>query len=506
VDLDAHAVADGHTLTADVCVVGAGPVGLTLADALRRRGRTVAVVESGRHPASAAHDDLNIADVHGPLGQDLRVTRVRGVGGTANVWNTTAYRSVWAKVVPLDPIDYQARDWIESSGWPFDEEEMRRWYARAHLACGIGPFDYSDERWRDAAHPSLDLHGGLLSDAAYQCVEASRFTVELPALLRETPNVTLLRGATVTGFDRDADGAIRSARWRSITGIGGTVRATSFVLAMGGIENARMLLVDARARGDASAEASWTGRGFMGHPRDVTIDLMTRAPVLELVPGFYTPHRGPDGVTVLGRLALCSTVQRELETSNASVQLVNYDEMRRIAVEDWQERWRWVPLRAVRKLSRLALPVFAKARRTARGTRYRVIINLEERPHRDNRVVLTEAVDALGMPRAALHWRWHEGDERSRVAIRQVVVGELLRLGLGRVRVRADRPLDPDAHHHVGTTRMHLEPSLGVVDADCRVHGERNLFVVGSSVFPTAGWANPTLTAIAIGLRCAERL
>lgn len=505
-DLDAHIVADGHALTADVCVVGAGPVGLTVADALRRRGRTVAIVESGHHPGSAPHDDLNIAEVHGPLGQDLRATRVRGVGGTANVWNTTAYGSLFGKVVPLDPIDYQAREWVESSGWPFDEHEMRPWYERAHAACGIGPFDYSDSRWHDATHPSLDLRGGILGDDAYQCVPASRFTVELPALLRTTPTVTLLHGATVTGFDRDSAGSVAQVRWRGLTGTGGTVRAKSVVLALGGIENARLLLADARARGDSSADASWLGRGFMGHPRDLTIDLATRHPVLELVPGFYTPHRGPGDVVVLGRLALCSAVQRDRQLSNASVQLVNVDEMRRIALEERQGRWRWLPLRAVRKASRAVMPAIARARRRVRGTRYQVILNLEERPHRDNRVVLTDTVDAMGMPRAALHWHWHENDERSRAAIRQIVAAELQRLGLGEVRIRPGRPLDPDAHHHVGTTRMHPDPAQGVVDAECRVHGERNLFVVGSSVFPTAGWANPTLTAIAIGLRCAERL
>jgi choline dehydrogenase-like flavoprotein len=87
-----------------------------------------------------------------------------------------------------------------------------------------------------------------------------------------------------------------------------------------------------------------------------------------------------------------------------------------------------------------------------------------------------------------------------------VVVDELERHGLGRVLVGADDPPDPNAHHHVGTTRMHADARLGVVDADSRVHGLANLFVTGSSVFPTGGFANPTLTIVALALRLADHL
>jgi choline dehydrogenase-like flavoprotein len=505
-DLDARALDNGTMLAADVCVIGAGPVGLTLADALRARGRTVVLVESGDDPASAEHDDLNRGEVHGALGPPLHATRARGVGGTANIWNTTAHNAVYAKLAPLDACDYPVRDWVDFSGWPFDAQELEPWYACAHDALGVGPFDFRDTRWRDTAHPSLDGSGGLFTSAAFQCVPSTRFTVELPKVLRDAATVTLLRGATVTALQRGRDGAVESVQWQSIRGTSGVVRAGSFVLALGGIDNARMLLVDARQRGDTSVEAGWLGRGFMGHPRDVTVELFTRAPALTIVPGFYTPHRSPDGVVVAGRLAVSSNVLQQLQTSNASVQLVNEDDAQRMAMEERQARWRSIPLRAVRKATRVVAPRVTHARQVLMGHHYQVIINLEERPHRDNRVVLTDDVDRFGMPRVALHTRWHDDDERSRVVIRRAVVDELTRLGLGRVRVTPNRPLDPDAHHHSGTTRMHPDPHLGVVDADCRVHGERNLHVAGSSVFPTAGWANPTLTAIALGLRLADRL
>jgi choline dehydrogenase-like flavoprotein len=58
----------------------------------------------------------------------------------------------------------------------------------------------------------------------------------------------------------------------------------------------------------------------------------------------------------------------------------------------------------------------------------------------------------------------------------------------------------------MGTTRMHADPRQGVVDVNCKVHGVDNLYIAGSSVFPTGGYANPTLTLVALALRLADRL
>jgi choline dehydrogenase-like flavoprotein len=135
-----------------------------------------------------------------------------------------------------------------------------------------------------------------------------------------------------------------------------------------------------------------------------------------------------------------------------------------------------------------------------------LLIDLEQLPHRDNRVTLSSDTDRLGVPRVTLHWRWRDEDEANRVRILRAVALEFERAGLGKVRQVARGPVDPNTHHHMGTTRMHDDPAQGVVDADLRVHGEENLYVVGSSVFPTAGCANPTLTALALAFRLGDRL
>jgi choline dehydrogenase-like flavoprotein len=134
-----------------------------------------------------------------------------------------------------------------------------------------------------------------------------------------------------------------------------------------------------------------------------------------------------------------------------------------------------------------------------------LLLNLEQAPDPDNRVTLDAACDRFGLPKPTLHWRWRALDQANLVRLRALVADELERHGLGRVEV-ADAPPDPNAHHHMGTTRMHRDPRRGVVDEHTRVHGLSNLYVAGSSVFPTSGFANPTLTLVALSLRLADHL
>jgi len=129
-------------------------------------------------------------------------------------------------------------------------------------------------------------------------------------------------------------------------------------------------------------------------------------------------------------------------------------------------------------------------------------------------VTLTDRRDALGMPRLALDWRLNELDRHTLARGAEVVARELTRAGLARVRVKpwVQEPGGPPpdkvgyGNHHMGTTRMSATPLTGVVDRDCRVHSVPNLYVAGSSVFPTSGLSNPTVNIVAVALRLAGHL
>jgi len=137
---------------------------------------------------------------------------------------------------------------------------------------------------------------------------------------------------------------------------------------------------------------------------------------------------------------------------------------------------------------------------------FQLLVNVEQLPNPENRVVLATTRDPLGVPMVEVHWRWREEEQAHLERLRATLARGIEEAGLGRVRIRSGLRPDPNAHHHAGTTRMHSDPRKGAVDTDGRVHGTDNLYATGASVFPTAGFANPTLTIVALALRLADHL
>jgi len=156
----------------------------------------------------------------------------------------------------------------------------------------------------------------------------------------------------------------------------------------------------------------------------------------------------------------------------------------------------WIHRRAKRSLGdRLGLMTRWLGASTARRGLY-VVARAEQAPNPASRVVLSEKRDVFGLPQIALDWRFSEIDKRPWLE-EEGIPWEMDPL-------ISNHPVG--GYHHMGTTRMAASPSVGVVDADCRVHGLGNLYVAGSSVFPTGGWANPTLTILALALRLGDHL
>lgn len=503
-ELNARTAAEGLTLEAEVCIVGAGPAGITLAHALQARGIQCALIESGGYPREAESQGLNVAEASGDLHQDLRLARARGAGGTAALWNTMFRGAPFAKYLPLDPIDFEAREWIPWSGWPFGRSALESCYRRAQAVCGLAPFEYGGPAWSDVAAPLLNLTSGTLVQSVYQYGPAGRFTVALPAELAASSSVAWLHGATVTGLEATPNGdRIAAVRWATLSGTEGRVRAARFVLAAGAIENARLLLAHGSP---ATGEEGWLGRGFMEHPVDPSLELSSRDPALGATPGFFGAREAGRGI-VVGRIGMSADLLRSENLPNASLRLFRETEPVLLRSPGFRSvARRLVPFPAWRR--RIGDAIRRRSARASPGgaTRHRVLLDLEQAPHRENRVRLSDQRDRLGQRQAVVDWQWRAGDEAGRQRVREVFARELEREGAGRLLVSRETALDPAIHHHAGTTRMHPDPALGVVDGDQRVHRMENLYVTGTSVFPTAGVANPTLTVIALSLRLADHL
>ncbi|MGQ0702621.1 MAG: GMC oxidoreductase [Gemmatimonadales bacterium] len=488
-DIDARTIRHPTSLEADVCIVGSGPAGLTLAGALD--DLDVVVLESGGIRPEPWTLALNEARTIGSPYAGLGQTRHRQTGGAAQMWNTPIAGAVGAKYVPLDPWDLEAHP---EAIWPFDYSELVPWYRRAQEVCALGPFEYDAAYWSTPERPCLDLPDWLVT-RIYQAGPARRFTDDYLGALRLTRKARLIDHATATGLEFAPLGrTVQAVQVLTPDRHELTVRARAIILAGGAVENTRLLLLS-----DWEDRSGWLGRGFMEHPRDSGLTLIPHSPEFARQAGFYDLHRARDGTVIGGRIAISGRAILEEPVPNASVSLF--------------PRWKDSP-KTLRE--RLTTRLFGRPETPAGGYGwwerlagtpppdfFQLLVNLEQRPHPENRIVLATERDPLGTPRVELHWRWREEEQRELERLRERIATGLEQAGWGRVTIQRGTQPDPNAHHHAGTTRMHADPGHGVVDPDGRVQGTKNLYVAGASVFPSAGFANPVLTIVALALRLA---
>jgi choline dehydrogenase-like flavoprotein len=490
--VEAGTVADGEVVEADVCVAGGGVAGLVTALELEQAGLRVALVERGESPAEGEVDGE-----YPPL-SSMRAGRL---GGTAALWTAElAPGRLGARYAPLAPIDFEAREGLPWSGWPFGRRHLDPFYARAWELCRAGPID--------DAPASQD---GDVADVAFGHGPRAVFMDEQPARIARSDSIRSFLGGTVVDVEREGD-AISTLRVATSGGRSFAVRARDFVLALGGVENARFLLL--AGLGNAH---DLVGRFFMDHPTarcrlDPAPDALPRL-------GAYDIRRvnGHIGLTAFGLRE--ETLRRE-GLPNGGFFVVPATGPRRLgdlAAAAHRRVVRAVPALAptTRLAARSALlntlgvrPVSGWSRLRHPPGDFDVYHVLELSPEPERRVELGSRRDELGRPVARLHWFVTGSELEAHHRAEELVGGALEHAGLGRLETarQVGDELHPTAHHHLGTTRMADDPRRGVVDADGRVHGVPNLYVTGGSVFPTAGYVNPTLTMVALAARLAAHL
>ena len=369
---------------------------------------------------------------------------------------------------------------MPDSGWPFAAEELARYLPRALAACGVPEPSYSARDWESAEAPRLPLDPSRFETAIELFGPPEQFTERYPAELAAAPGVTLLTNATAVALEEDEGGpAVRRARLACLGGARHAVTARRFVLAAGAIENARLLLLsNARQEAGIGNARDRVGRYLMEHAK-VHAGILTAAdPALMDRAGLYDV-REVRGSQVGAKLALSAAAQRGERLLASATRLIRGGGI----------RWSRVP---------------------AGEPAFDVEVQTELVPDATNRLALSARErDELGLPLASLRWRWSERELASVRRTEELLAEELARAGVGHLDVpppEAPPELTSPSSHQMGTTRMHRDPARGVVDATGRVHGVPNLWITGASVFPTGGYANPTLTIVALALRLAEEL
>ena len=519
--LDAHTGFGHESPRYDLCIVGAGAAGITLALELEGTGLRVCLLEAGGPAYEAESQRLLEGEIVGQGYPMLRDTRVSALGGSTTVW------AGWCR--PLERLDFEPRDWCDAAGWPFGLDELRPFYARAHQICGLADFDYDPERWAGI----LGSDRLLSTDAVFANeifhVQIQDFGRRYRERLERSKAVDLVLHAPVTRVRMEGR-VCASVDVRTLAGDEVSIRADRFVLAAGGVENPRLLLLSAddpaRAPGNAGG---LVGRYFTDHSYVDPGTLVLREPSsLE----FYrlrpvSPIPGASSVRAV--LSLRREVVERERLLNAGwffhPRYEAHPAFATLEVKAFLQMWNklkdrgvpgaaWPYLRQAARAPRSLAVAMARKLLVRHGParRWRMRAAFETSFLYDNRVTLSDQRDQLGRPRARVVWRVADADIENMRRVTELLDQAVRRSGAGHLeRAFPDEPAAwrrvlEAGKHHMGTTRMHASAGHGVVDENGRVHGTSNLFVTGSSVFPSGGYANPTLTIVALAARLGDHL
>jgi len=506
----------------DLCIVGAGAAGLTLAAEFLRGPGQVLVLESGRHEPDGHSEDLNQLESIGLRHDGWREGRVRSLGGTTRAWG--------GQLIPLRRSEMEARPWVPDSGWPLRLEELEPYYRRAERLLQIEGPPYNEAAWQrlGVTPPAFDAQQFRIRFSQWAALGRRNFAVLWRRELEQSRNVSVLLDATTVAVRCTDDGShCEAVEVRARGGRRASIRARSFVIACGGIETARLLLASPLSGGNTVANSSGlVGRFFQDHVSYIAgeIEPTLRRRVQDLFDPRYV------GATMYSvKIEPTDTVMERERWLNVMAHVafqipdaLGWLELRRILrslqsgrleLPSWDEGM--AMLRGSAELTRLVLTRYlARRRRSPDSGAVRLLIDCEQAPSGDSRVLLDTRVDVFGMPRARLDWRIGQLEMRTLTGFALRIAAEFERLGLGRVRVAGapnfelrDTPgAARDIFHHMGTARMSATPQGGVTRADLRSHDVDNLFVAGAAVFPAGGIANPTFTALALSLRLADHL
>ena len=543
--IDGRSIQKNRTIETDVCIIGAGTAGITLAKELMDSQFRVCLLESGGLEPDPETQKLYWGENIGLPYFTLDTARARYFGGSSNRWHVAiGNNSLGARMRPLDEIDFEERDWIPYSGWPFDKSHLDPYYNRAQSICKIEPFTYDIEDWEDSIRtPRLPLTGDRVKTIIFKFGSRYPFIKNIPKEISRAENISTYLNANVTEIETDE--SARNVTRLCLATLQKNrfwVSAKVFILAAGGIEIPRLLLLsNKRQKSGLGNQNDLVGRFFMEHLHFWSGIFVPSEPDIFKSTTLYNNVYRVNGVPIIGKLAFTDKVLRREKMVNHCVQLIPsivlksslysffYPNISSESVASAKIlasviRGGNIPDDFGKHISNvftgmddIAIATYRKVRRKIyknfnkkRVGMFRLAHMTEQVPNPNSRITLSEERDSLGLNRVRLNWQVSPMDILSAVRAQEIIDEELRRAGLGRLSIHMKDETTPSGlhggYHHMGTTRMHTDPKKGVVDENCKVHNTSNLFIAGPSVFPTGGYANPVLTTVALAVRLADHI
>jgi choline dehydrogenase-like flavoprotein len=533
----------------EVAIVGAGAVGIAVALRLGGRLGRIALIEAGDAKFKPARDLQFFKAAHIDDARHLptELNRRRMLGGTTSVWG--------GRCIPLDLEDFAPTR--ERPGWPIAFTQVNAYVPKALDFLDAGRPEFCDKSALAAHRVPLDgSDGDLVLDRVERFSKPTNVWRKWGPTLVRSRDVMVIHGATCTNVVTNADGTraigleLRTASNRSHK-----IHAPLIVLACGGLETPRLLLA---SRGTRSCglgnEHDLVGRFYMTH---LVSDANNAGALRFAAPETgraFDYHRALDGVYAR-RMMLLSPAARQREGLGNIVfrpsrppiddashrdpvlsamflarRLLIPAEYARSLVADTSRlaqsrKWCYHSANVIAGFPRLCGFSFDWLRQRVCATyklpsvflyrtdgSYPLEFNAEHMPNPESRVLLGSETDPFGTPRLVVRWQMRDSELAWICRAYQVLAAAVAKSGLGTVRLDPDLPASiervivPQGGHHIGTARMGADARSGAVDPNAEVWGTRGLFVASSAIFPTSGFANPTLTAVALAFRLAEHL
>ncbi|PRY66662.1 choline dehydrogenase-like flavoprotein [Vreelandella songnenensis] len=459
----------------DVCVIGGGAAGVSVAVTLAGRGHRVLMCEGGDAQFSERSQDSYRGEVQGDTYLPLESTRLRHLGGSTNHWGGVCR--------PFDAYDFTAKPAAPETAWPIGREQLTPYFDAAAALLELDPIP-----------ADTPIAGSALQRIHFSLGAPVRVQHKYADTLQDSEHLLCCLTANLMGLETQ-NGRVSHATFSNYAGEQQTVRARYFVLACGGIDNARLLLwCNQQTQGKLIPQADTLGRYWMEHPHATVGQALIFKPEALGLDEAYNVFLSPDEDALASRQMLNCGLR--LHRMNAEATQGLMEQLSSLAPALGEQITAW-----------------QQEGRVMHGAMLRAA--WEQEPRFENRIELGEERDALGIPRSRLVWEQSELD-RHTIRESMLLLGEyLLDEDTGRIQLTdwlaalpVVLPTDGEiaGRHHMGGTRMSHTPEQGIVNSDCRLFAQDNVYVAGSSVFASAGHANPTLTLVQLALRLCDHL
>ncbi|MGD1922293.1 MAG: GMC oxidoreductase [Pleurocapsa sp.] len=544
--IDARKLASGTIISGDICIVGGGAAGITLAKELSDRFDNIILVESGGMNLERETQDLYRGEILDPNHGSLEGQRQRQLGGTTNVRV--------GRCAPFDDLDFESRSYVPHSGWAISKQDLEPYYKEAHKYCELGPYAYDVQSALGEAAPAmipgLDSEA-ILTDKLWLFSPPTNFKTKYQKFLNQSRQIQTYLHANCLKLITNMEGTtIDSLQCASLKQNNFTVRASVYILAAGCLEVTRLLWLsnDSHKKG-FGYHHDLLGRFYMGHisgdvgkvtfnrgrviwDYETTKDGVYARRAIYLSPVIQQQHRlmnlrailhypemsDPNhGNSILSAMYLAKSLlllrqtsriyySKDLDTSRLKDTFGSH--LQNIlggfnTLSGFAYKWIFQRLLSKRQIPSVVLG--------SKSNTYTLHFDAEQSPNYNSRVMLGEERDCFGLNRLKVDWRYTDRDIQNVIDSYHLIAQNLAETGVGKLEFFPEQMSDlikqnlGVGSHHIGTTRMSNSPTEGVVDRECKVHGINNLYVASSSVFPTSSYVNPTLTIIAIDLRLADR-